>query len=104
MSAEHCVKYGATEAFTTTNYYITTTPADEWRVVITGNCSPDLMSHGRIIPSIDGILAGHLAQQAGLTRPEVIAVVLYTGPMVRVPRFHPSPRWSNIDDISVCSV
>ncbi len=81
---EHCVKYGAIEPFTTSNYKLTTTPKCEWDVVMgTVECSPDHARHGRTFPCVEEAVASALAVRTGLTRPEVIAVVLYTGPMVR---------------------
>ncbi len=45
---------------------------------------------GRRIPNIDQLMTLTVAVKAGLRREEVIAVVLYTGPMVDVPL--PQPR------------
>ncbi len=43
------------------------------------------MRFGRRIPDIDELMDLDVAQRAKLSRPEVIAVVLYTGPMVIIP-------------------
>jgi hypothetical protein len=48
--------------------------------------------HGRRIPDVDELLRLPAAVKAGLRREEVIAVVLYSGPMVRgAPRPLPPP-------------
>ena len=38
----------------------------------------------RVLPDVESLLAGPTAIKAGLTRPEVIALILYTGPMFQV--------------------
>ena len=90
MELEHCHNTGATDSFTTTNHHITTTPADEWAVAMAGGTDSSHvecdMRHGRVLRTIDHHMASEAAVRAGLTRPEVIAIVLYTGPMVRLGR------------------
>ena len=85
MFLEHCVFGGRSFEFTTPNYNIKTTPLNEWRYICgDDNCPrvpcPD-MDYGRRIVSIEELLEKPLAIKAKLTRAEVIAVVLYTGPM-----------------------
>lgn len=89
MEAEHCSRPGYDHVFTTTNYRITSTPKIEWEIV-TGQqrCTPESMREGRRIPKIDHLLGLDTAKNAGLTWPEVAAVVLYTGPMVVQPLIH----------------
>ncbi len=41
------------------------------------------MLHSRTLRSVDELVASAVAVRAGLTRPKVTTVVLYTGPMVR---------------------
>ena len=96
MKSEHCDKTGAHDKFTTPNYHIETTPAREWAIVVNGGHgdghgvgdgdqtrpSESEMRHGRVIRSVDSMMANQLAIDAKLTRPEVIALELYTGPMV----------------------
>jgi hypothetical protein len=89
MRAEHCTKEGCTFSFTTGNYHITTTPQSEWAYVVgdkQGNrvSCPD-MGSGRRVPSLEELKQLPLAIKSNLTRPEIIAVVLYTGPMVQTP-------------------
>ncbi len=84
MRAEHCSLGGHDYEFAS-NYGITSTPAQEWLYVVgddkgqRASC-PD-MGHGRRIVSIEEHLYRPLAKKAKLTRAEMIAVVLYTGPM-----------------------
>lgn len=68
--------------FTTTNYGLETCPRDEWRYTVDGVPPPaEAMGHGRVLKPIDQYMSMHVTLQAGLTRPEVISLVLYTGPM-----------------------
>ena len=84
MEAEHCSKAGSAWEFTTSNYGITTKPQTEWRIVIGEMKCPDHQcGFGRRYQSVDSLLAIRPANDAKLIRVEVIAVVLYTGPMVR---------------------
>ena len=82
MKAEHCSKPGFDFEFTTPNYHFTTTASQEWRIVVEGAaCQPQNMGHCRVIKDLEE--SCKLGQnQANLRREEVIAVVLYTGPMV----------------------
>ena len=82
MKAEHCFKAGSDLEFTTPNYHFVTTASQEWRVVVEGAaCQPQNMQHGRVIKDLEECCK--LGQMQGnLSREEVIAVVLYTGPMV----------------------
>ena len=74
-----------TVMFTTGNYHITTCPADEWAYVI-GKKTPqgNDMVNGRNIKRIDYLMNLELTKSADLSRPEVLAVVMYTGPMFQV--------------------
>ncbi len=85
MRAEHCSMDGHSFEFTTPNYKVTTTPFKEWLYIAgdeKGQCFPcPDMGHERCIVSIEVLLETLLAKRAKLTRAEIIAVVLYTGPM-----------------------
>jgi hypothetical protein len=85
MRAEHCSMLGHDYKFCSCNYKITTTPAQEWLYIVgdeTGQRLPcPNMEHGRQILSIDTLLQKPEAQRAKLNRAEMIAVVMYTGPM-----------------------
>ncbi len=83
MQAEHCSNAGFDCSFTTPNYGFTTTPRQEWMIIVEGApCPPENLRHGRKIQPLEELVAlGR--EQAGLWREEVIATVDYTGPMVR---------------------
>ena len=79
MQTEHETN---TDTFTSGNYGLTTCPRLEWTYVVDGATPPeDAMGHGRVLQSIDSLMGLEVASQAALTRAEVIALVLYTGPM-----------------------
>jgi hypothetical protein len=90
MRREHCQKAGWDKVFITSNYNIRTTPKQEWMYVVgdgTGNplsCPAADRGHGRIIVPISDLLQLPLAIEAKLIRAEVIAIVMYSGPMVVV--------------------
>jgi len=85
MENEHCYGKLSTQQFTSGNFDITTTPAKEWAYVLEKEVCPEAhMGGGRRIPSIDRLMELDEADRAKLIRPEVVAVVLYTGPMVRL--------------------
>jgi hypothetical protein len=78
--------------FETSNYGVRTTPRREWAVIARGERAGADMRHGRRVPDVEALLVGEDARRAGLGRSEVIAVVLYTGPMVAAPALAPSHR------------
>ncbi len=85
--------------FTTPNYNITTTPKEEWSL-LPERRGKSLKAfeewlgqqdrkvglgqghHGRRIPNVDELLQLESSAKAGLQEAEVLAIVLYTGPMV----------------------
>ena len=82
MQSEHTRN---SDTFTTRNYNITTCPADEWAYVLGEKTPTDgHMAHGRNIKSIDSLMRMELTQTAGLSRTEVMSIVLYTGPMYQL--------------------
>ena len=81
MELEHCSKYGHNVEFTTPNYHITTTPQKEWAVVVYNAPTQDMGHERRIVP-LDEMMQEPLVYEAKLSRAEVAAVVLFTGPMV----------------------
>jgi hypothetical protein len=85
MRAEHCSLGGHDYKLNAGNYGITSTPMAEWLYAVgddKGQRSPcPDMGHGRCIVPIEELLERPLAARAGLTRAEMISVVLYTGPM-----------------------
>ena len=85
MEAEHCSKVGSGLEFTTGNYHISTTPAQEWNYVVKNVDPPQtVMGHSRRIPDINSLMTSEVTSYSNLTMDEVIAVVLYTGPMVNL--------------------
>ncbi len=99
METEHCRRDGHNREFSTTNYKLTTRPSVEWTLVVKREGKSDaefeavLASeglsvglgegfHGRRIPDVLAMMKLEAAAFAKLTRQEVIAVILYTGPMV----------------------
>ncbi len=87
MELEHCSKPVSSWSFTTSNYSVVTTPQAEWHLVLDANMGPDEPSaafakDGRRMPSFRNLMQLELSKKAGLTEAEVIAVILYTGPMV----------------------
>jgi hypothetical protein len=88
MRQEHCERAGCNTQFTTGNYKITTTPRQEWLYIAgdeTGLQAPCAdMDHGRRIMPISELMKLRLALDARLTEVEMLAIVLYTGPMFQV--------------------
>ncbi len=87
MEAEHCSMAGCDMPFITRNYGIKTTARAEWNVVVLGK-KPEHMLNGRVMVSVEQKLLwiNEQFEKKGLKkfklrREEVIAVVLYTGPM-----------------------
>jgi hypothetical protein len=97
MELEHCSRPVGAWKFTTSNYSVNTTPQDEWGLVLRAGSSQEALSGttsaafadsgstGRRMPSFANLMKLDLSKKAGLTQAEVIAVILYTGPMVSLP-------------------
>ena len=92
MAAEHCSRGGCQDYFVTGNYSIRTCPANEWAITVGGDYTHADMQHGRRLQPIEALMDQEVVRSAKLARCEVIAVVLYTGPMVRKTDFLESPR------------
>jgi hypothetical protein len=83
MAAEHCRGDGSMHTFKSNNYKISTHAKKEWGIVLGfEKCPAEDMVFDRRIPSIDALLKEDVSVKAKLTRAEVIAAVLYSGPMV----------------------
>ena len=81
MEAEHNIDY----SFTTGNYGITTTPKKEWDYVVNGVFPPsEAMGHGRNLKPLSELISLEIVSKARLRQEEVIALVLYTGPMFMI--------------------
>jgi hypothetical protein len=80
MEKEHKSK----TKFLAPNYKIETCPSDEWRIVITGDKSYEKKyeGHQRKIHKFKELLELQRSKDAKLTDVEIIAIILYTGPMV----------------------
>ena len=76
------MKGGFDLQFTTGNYHITTTPKAEWSIVRDIDDTLADMRHHRRITDWRQSARSSLAVEAGLKDFEVIAIILYTGPMV----------------------
>ena len=95
MQVEHCEKYGAEISFCTPNYKINTWPKQEWSITVDqAECPQENRLHGRVIRPIDDCMNEDLVWLAKLIREEVIALVLYTGPMVSSSITHSAPCFS----------
>ena len=82
--AEHCSRAGHDYTFTSANYNITTTPEKEWGIVVKRDKAPSSeMENGRRIPDAKELVTSPQALLAGLVLIEVLAIILYTGPMVQ---------------------
>ena len=82
MQLEHA---NCTDMFRTSNYDFVTNALREWLAVLRVEAQPvESMGHGRVIKPLQYYLDLETTKEAGLTRAEVIAVVLYTGPMYMV--------------------
>jgi hypothetical protein len=83
MEAEHCRRAGSQVYFVTGNYNIRTCPANEWAITVCGDFTHADMRHERRLEKIEESMKTEIVLTSGLIRCEVIAVVLYTGPMVK---------------------
>jgi hypothetical protein len=80
---EHCRGAGSMHWFKSQNYNISTHAKKEWDIVLGfEKCPTEDMGFGRRIPKIHALLKEDMSLRAKLTRAEVIAAVLYSGPMV----------------------
>ncbi len=82
MEAEHCSRGGSQVYFVTGNYNIRTFPANEWAITVCGDITHADKRHSRRLENIEEYMKKEIVLLGKLTRCEVIAVVLYTGPMV----------------------
>jgi hypothetical protein len=81
MEAEHCSKVGFDFEFQQKKKR--THPKKEWDIVMKNRqCPIEELKGNRRIPDIDELLKLPLANKATLQKSELIAIVLYSGPMV----------------------
>ena len=87
------------------NYGILTWPCKEWCIVVDGDPVPLAdRRDNRHIPIVSELLQQPHVVESKLTKPEVIALILYTGPMVRLlqlPKFLPGLWQREITSIAV---
>jgi hypothetical protein len=83
MRQEHCERAGCDVQFTTGNYKITTTPRQEWQYIVENVPCPDMGHKRRLVP-ISELLQLDSSKTAKLCEEEVVAIVLYTGPMFQI--------------------
>ncbi len=82
MAAEHCTKDGCDFEFETSKKKKKTSKR-EWSIVV--DREPMRSGEdggGRVIPNIDDLMLNPMSVKANLLKIEIIALVLYTGPMV----------------------
>jgi hypothetical protein len=84
MEAEHCSMGGSEDRFKVGNSEKETWPANEWAITVGGEFERAHVGSSRKLKTIVELMRPDkpVVTQAKLTRPEVIAIVLYTGPMV----------------------
>ena len=87
MKLEHCTRAGCDTLVRTTNYGLITTPRREWELVLgEKTAEAEDLQFDRRIPCYKKLGDLDAAKTARLTPAEIIAVVLYTGPMVSGPQ------------------
>ena len=85
MELEHCTLPCFDLRFETSNYKVTTTPSYEWKLVVDEiNWDSFDRSFHRQLRSVDELMKLDITTSAKLRREEVIATVMYTGPMFMV--------------------
>ena len=102
IKAEHCSRKDSRVYFETSNYNIKTCPLEEWNLVVSENSEHFMgtkdavesvlskatkegkMKNNRRIPLLNELKNLDVVKQSGLRDEEILAVVLYTGPMVKM--------------------
>ncbi len=85
MKAERCIKGGCDYEFTTKNYHVTTCAKKEGEILMgERECPKEDMGHGRTPRSVADMKDLPLAKKAGLEEVEIIAIILYSGPLFQV--------------------
>ncbi len=81
MEAEHCFSFGSHEEFeaVVNKENLQTSPSKEWKTIIEPNRA---RLHGRKSLDIQQLVSHPLSKAADLKVFEIIAILLYTGPMV----------------------
>ncbi len=87
MEAEHCSMGGSEDRFKVGDSDKETWPANEWAITVRGEFARAHVGSSRKLKTIEELMRRDVVTQAKLKWPEVIAVVLYTGPMVSRKQF-----------------
>ena len=83
MRKEHMCSRDANIPFTTSNYNLTTTPSKEWKLVVNGGAGLE-KGDVRVLRPLAYYAQLESVKRAGLTPFEIIAIILYTGPMFQI--------------------
>lgn len=81
MEAEHCRRRDSKDEFSPGNYNTTTTPSQEWLVVTNEVKAREASTGERIVKTLPELMRDPLVAKASLRDVEVLALLLYTGPM-----------------------
>ena len=102
MAAEHTMSEDSEDAFVAPNTGQSTTPSQEWlfvmgmgggvsangEIVEGGRPENEVLAEGRNTKSLEHLRGLIQARESELTMAELVALRLYTGPMVRTPLPH----------------
>jgi hypothetical protein len=80
LQEEHCVKAGCNYEFTSSNYFVRTTPRKEYEITTTSKCPPEDMldkrgEQVRDVRRIEDLKRLDTVEEAALTEEEIVAVV-----------------------------
>jgi len=81
MQQEHCERADSRDTFRTPNYLLETSPAQEWRAVTEEEERVKACQGKRIVRSVEQLMGEEAVVRAKLRKEEIIALILYTGPM-----------------------
>ena len=95
MKDEHCAKAGSTDDFVTSNYGVRTNPRKEYEIATGQRACPaeDMLDKKggevRVVKRIEDLEQLKMAQKAGLTEDEILAVVRPPPAYLGIPRLYP---------------
>ena len=95
MKDEHCAKAGSTDDFVTSNYGVRTNPRKEYEIATGRRACPaeDMLDKKggevRVVKRIEDLEQLKMAQKAGLTEDEILAVVRPPPAYLGIPRLYP---------------
>eukprot|EP00960_Hanusia_phi_P065338 766061-Hanusia_phi.AAC.7 len=79
MRQEHSEREDSEERFTTPNYLLETSPAQEWRVVTEEEERVQACQGRRRVRSVEELMSEEIVVRAKLRKEEILALILYTG-------------------------